>query len=74
MTEDQLNNNCGSLFDVAAQPITVTVCDFEAIYEAEQAFWEAIDVLDISDEEFFENADRSDLVRVEVAEPEPPAV
>ena len=52
VTEDQLNNNCGGLFEGAAQPITVTVCDFEAIYEAEQAFWEAIDVPDISDEEF----------------------
>ena len=49
--EDQLNNICQSPFQGVGQPIVVSVCDFEALYEAEQAFWEAIDVEDIDEEE-----------------------
>ena len=49
--EDQLNNLCQSPFQGVGQPIVVSVCDFEALYEAEQAFWEAIDIEDIDEEE-----------------------
>ena len=50
LTQREVNNLCDLRFDGVDSPIVATVCDFDAIYELEQEFYDALDNAETEEE------------------------